>query len=80
MKIVHDVLMHFGDVSSLKANYLKSNIFLTGMDDLEKSRTATITGFSYGSMPFRYLVISLISLYLKVADFGPLFNKVSNTL
>lgn len=80
VKTVHDVLKHFGDVSSFKANCLKHSIFLAGVNYSEKSGIATITGFSYGSMPFRYLGILLAGVYLKVADFGPLLDKVSNTI
>lgn len=80
VRIVCDVLRNFVHASSLKANCLKSNILLAGMDDLEKSRISTLTGFSHGSMPFRYLAIPSVGVYLNVADYGPLVDKVSNTI
>lgn len=76
MKIVCDVLRNFGNVSGC----LKYNVFLEGMDDVEKSSILTFTGFSYDSMPFRYLGIPSARVYLKVTDFGPLLDKISITL
>ncbi|KAI5666400.1 hypothetical protein M9H77_16253 [Catharanthus roseus] len=49
-------------------------------NEYEKEAIMDLMGFSERNMPFRYLGLSLSSVYLKVADFAPLLNKVSITL
>ncbi|KAI5675421.1 hypothetical protein M9H77_06371 [Catharanthus roseus] len=58
----------------------KASIFLAGIDKYEKEAIMDLTGFSEASMPFCYLGVLLSSVYLKVADFAHLLNKVSSTL
>lgn len=79
VQIVCDVLASFGEASVLKANSLKSNIYLAGLNDYEMSIIIDYTGFAVGSMPFRYLGIPLSGVYMKVADYTPLFDKVTKT-
>ncbi|KAI5668329.1 hypothetical protein M9H77_18182 [Catharanthus roseus] len=50
------------------------------MDEYEKEAIMDLIGFFERSMPFRYSGVPLSGVYLKVADFTPLLNKVSSTL
>lgn len=80
VKLIHGTLKVFGEPSSLRANSLKSSIFLAGLEEYERNIIIDLTGFSKGSMPFRYFVVPLSGVYLKVADDAPLIDKVSSIL
>ncbi|KAI5652779.1 hypothetical protein M9H77_29966 [Catharanthus roseus] len=75
-----DELLAFGLASGLQANSLKSNIYLVGIPDFEKSLIIDYNGFQVGNLLCRYLGISLSGVYLKLVDYAPLFDKVTKTL
>lgn len=52
-----EALTHFSDVTSLKGNMDKSNLFLAGVDDKTKDQLVRKTGFVLGTLPIRYLVL-----------------------
>lgn len=70
----------FSAISGLKANPLKSNIFLTSVPPDIKQQIVDLFGYSMGSLPIRYLGIPIISTKLKLADCSPLIDKVSSRI
>lgn len=62
------------------ANHLKSNIYLAGLDDMEWSKIMAYTGFTTGDIPFRYLGVPILGVYLKVVDYAPFLDRISKTL
>lgn len=78
--LVCKVLEKFANTSGLKANALKSNIFLAGVEEQVREDIIQATGYLKGSLPFRYLGIPLSGEYLKMDDYAPLLDKVSSTL
>lgn len=80
VQIICDVLMAFSEALGLKTNSLKSSIFLARLNDFDRNAIIDLTGFTVGSMPFRYLGVLLSGVYLKIANYAPLIDKVSKTL
>lgn len=68
----------FGNTAGLRANTMKSNIFLVGVFDAVKNELLQMTGFQLGSFPFRYLGIPVASTRLKISDFCPMLDKLSS--
>lgn len=80
VQIICEGLEGFGDRSGLRANALKSNVILAGVEEYEKENILRVTGFTTGRLPFRYLGVPLSGEFLKLADFAPLLDKVTATL
>lgn len=78
VQLVANILEEFGDVSGLRANRLKSNLFLAGVHGPDQVDIENILGFSLGAFPFRYLGISLAASRLRLTDYGTLIEKISN--
>ena len=51
-------------------------MFLVGINDSVKATILSITGFSLGSLPVKYLGAPLISSRLSHSDFQPLLDKI----
>lgn len=52
VQLLANILEEFGEVSGLRANRLKSNRFLAGVNGAERTDIENILGFSIGSFPF----------------------------
>lgn len=52
---------------------------MAGIDDETSQDIQQLMGFSIGSLPICCFGVSMASVYLKVADFSPLLDRVSNT-
>lgn len=78
------ILMHclrdFGACSGLHMNISKSNIYLAGLDRCVSDDILAVSQLSVGSMPFRYLGIPLAASSLKLLNFAPLLEAISNLL
>ncbi|XP_042472038.1 uncharacterized protein LOC122054661 [Zingiber officinale] len=66
--------------SGLKANPLKSHIYMAGVDVGVKGRLLQITGFQEGTFPFRYLGIPLAAEKLQIANYDPLLEAITNKI
>lgn len=64
-----NALQHFGAVSGLLFNPLKSKLFVAGISPLELAVLKTITQFEEGAFPIKYLGIPLTHCRLKVEHF-----------
>ena len=77
IKICMDCLNQFGDVSGLRINANKSNVFMAGINHIDMAEIKSITGFRVGEFPFRYLGIPVAATRLTIEQFRPLTAKIS---
>jgi hypothetical protein len=68
----------FVQVSGLKANALKSSLYMIGVGEEDKAKMMRITRFSQGSMPFCYLRVPIAVEKLKIVYFSDLFKGIKN--
>lgn len=80
VQLMYEALDAFGLVSGLQANSAKSDIYLAGVDEVERTLIMECTGFTGERIPFCYLGIPLSGTSLKVAEYEPLMEKVSKTI
>lgn len=80
VSLIMNCLNNFGDMAGLRVNQMKSNIYMTGVDDYIRHCILNVTGFSSGELSFRYLGIPLASRKLKVLDFGMLLDTISGKI
>ena len=76
VSLIMDKLNHFGDCSGLTISLSKSSFFSAGISDADLDSIKSITGFSQGSFPFRYLGIPVADSRLTIAQFSPFFDKI----
>lgn len=74
-----ETLDDFADWSGLKVNKDKSQLFQAGLD-LSERITSAAYGFPAGTFPIRYLGLPLMCRKLRIADYGPLLEKLSARL
>lgn len=68
------LLKNFGECSGLLANLQKSNLFIAGVADYGPLQS--ITGFSLGSMLFRYLGIPIAGYKLQIGHYSAYISKL----
>lgn len=71
-----EVLNDFGNISGLKCNVAKSEIFTAGLSDDDKDELTAITGFGHGQFPFRYLGVPIEGTALRTAQFGSYLKRI----
>jgi hypothetical protein len=74
------VFLAFGQVSGLKANALKSSLYMAGVGKEDKVEMMRIAGFPYGSMLFCYLGVPIATKRLKIVYFSDLLEAVKNSI
>ncbi|CAH9071106.1 unnamed protein product [Cuscuta epithymum] len=80
VEILVNALKDFGDVSGLRVNHEKSNIFVGGVRDQELQNILDIVDYRQGVFPVRYLGIPLAPLRISVAQYAPLLDTVNDFL
>lgn len=73
------MMEHFSVFSSstgLTANHAKCKVFFGGVSDVEQARILATTGFTCGSLSFKYLGVPLTSQKLYVHQCWPLIDKI----
>ncbi|CAH9090422.1 unnamed protein product, partial [Cuscuta europaea] len=80
VKVLIDALNEFGEVSGLRVNFDKSNIFLGGVRDHDLTAILDLVDFKVGAFPVKYLGIPLSPLKLAIAEYAPLLEKISDYL
>ena len=73
---ISETLDDFADWSGLKVNKDKSQLFQAGLDPTDQVISSAY-GFPLGTLPIRYLGLPLMSRKLRIADYGPLLDKLS---
>lgn len=66
--------------SGLRANRLKSSLFLAGVHGAERKDIEEKLGFAMGAFPFRYLGIPLAASRLRGADYAPLIDRIADLI
>ncbi|XP_075515951.1 uncharacterized protein LOC142550775 [Primulina tabacum] len=74
--MIMQCLQNFGNTAGLRMNSSKSNIFMASIDDYNKQDILNITGFTIGTLPFRYLGIPIAAKRLCAADYSDLVDNV----
>ncbi|XP_039061962.1 uncharacterized protein LOC120206344 [Hibiscus syriacus] len=74
------VLNSFYELSGLKLNALKSEIFTVGISAHEIDNIISCSGFKLGVLPVRYLGIPLVTRKLSYKDCQPLIEKINSRL
>lgn len=77
---VIEALNHFTRVTRLIANMEKSNIFIAGVDDHTKATLLSITGFSLGTFPIRYLGLSVSPKKRNKLECHQLIDKITQKI
>ncbi|GJX05708.1 putative reverse transcriptase domain-containing protein [Tanacetum coccineum] len=75
-----NLLNCFYKVSGLKLNLHKSNLFGVGVDPLEVSNSALVTGCQAQCLPFSYLGLPIGSNMARVNSWVPIVNKFNKRL
>ncbi|XP_058733186.1 uncharacterized protein LOC131604785 [Vicia villosa] len=66
----------FSESTGLVVNPHKCKMFCSGMDEDTVKRIKSLSGFSSGSLPVRYLGIPLTSKKLSIAQYLPLIERI----
>lgn len=74
--MMHQTLQTFSNSTGLMVNPLKCHIYLEVVDKETKHMILEVTGFSEGTLPFRYLGVPLTSRKLTIAHYMPLIDKI----
>uniref|UniRef100_J3MDK7 Reverse transcriptase zinc-binding domain-containing protein n=1 Tax=Oryza brachyantha TaxID=4533 RepID=J3MDK7_ORYBR len=74
------LLYCFEELSGIKINYHKSEVFSVGISKLEEERIAMILNCNIGSFPFKYLGLPMSPFKLRVADLEFIPQKLENRL
>lgn len=74
---ISEALDDFASWSGLHVNKDKTHLFLAGIDHSESHSIAGF-GFPMGSLPIRYLGLPLMSRKLRIAEYEPLLDKLTN--
>ncbi|XP_073024427.1 uncharacterized protein [Primulina eburnea] len=77
VSMVMHCLNSFGDMAGLRVNLLKSNIYMAGIDVRLQDELLQITGFTPGTLPFRYLGIPLAARNLRSSDYSKLVDAIA---
>ncbi|CAH9089171.1 unnamed protein product [Cuscuta epithymum] len=77
IQILTDVLEDFGNISGLRVNYDKSNIFLGSNAYYELDTILELVDFKIGAFPVKYLGVPLAPLKLSVAQYAPLLESIT---
>lgn len=80
ISLVRRTLDHFGNCSGLHMNNLKSQIYIGGVAEEQKSNLIRISGMQEGELPVRYLGIPLHQRQLQVNEYKPLVHKIQSKL
>jgi hypothetical protein len=70
----------FGESSGLVINAAKSSIFFAGVSEDIKRAILSISQFSEGSFPFKYLGVPLSPQRLLASQFSPLIHRLESTI
>lgn len=75
-RTILDTFNEFYGLSGLRLSPEKSKFFVTGIPQAQANMLATVSGFSIGTLPIRYLGVPLITMRLRVHDCQALVDKI----
>ncbi|XP_074293262.1 uncharacterized protein LOC141620238 [Silene latifolia] len=74
--VVLNTLKEFSSWSGLSANIDKTDIYFGGISSPVKAQILSVTGFSEGTFPFRYLGLPLDNAIIHADTYGVLITKI----
>ena len=74
------LLYYFESMSQLKINYKKSDVIVVKASNQEQKRVANMLNCKIGSLPIKYLVISVSNTHLRVRELMFMGQKVENKI
>lgn len=78
VSLVMKCLNEFGDMTDLRINQLKSNIYMASMDMRMRETILNLTGFGLGELTYCYLGIPLAFSKLRTSDYMLLDTVAAN--
>lgn len=75
--MINATLKHFQEVSGLKPNLQKSEVYFSRVGQFEKKHIINLLGFKKGTLPVKYLRLPLISTKLTKAHCQDLVGKIT---
>jgi hypothetical protein len=78
INVLWESVLEFNQVSGLKANAMKSSLFMAGVGEEDKAEMMRISSFPHGNMPFRYLGVPIAAKRLKIVHFSNLLDGIKN--
>lgn len=72
-----ETLEEFGNISGLRSNISKSEIFLAGLSDNGKQELNAMTGLGLGQFLFRYLGVPIVGHSLQLVHFGGYIRRIT---
>jgi len=76
IKSIHDLINRYAAISSQNINQTKSILYTGAMIDQRQSHTASLLGFSIGTLPFLYLGVPMFKDKPKSRDFQFIADKI----
>ncbi|XP_074291951.1 uncharacterized protein LOC141618770 [Silene latifolia] len=76
VKVLMRGFLSFSEASGLCFNRSKSDIYMNGVNQMDKDQILQLSGFQEGSFPFRYLGIPISYKRLSSADSNVLVDKI----
>ncbi|XP_073151816.1 uncharacterized protein [Henckelia pumila] len=80
VKIILDCVSKFGKMAGLRANAMKSNLFMAVVKEPAHSEIIRLCGYQIGSFPFRYLGIPLAAGRLREGDYSVLVDGIAKKI
>ncbi|KAF3675337.1 hypothetical protein FXO37_05924 [Capsicum annuum] len=80
VKLLHEKFITFTEASGLQVNHAKSVVYFGGVTDEVKVQIQQNLGFSYDSLPFKYLGVPLSTKKLSILQWQPLINQIVNKI
>ncbi|XP_073017967.1 uncharacterized protein [Primulina eburnea] len=77
VSLIMKCLNEFGDMAGLRVNQMKSNIYITSLDEHVRHEILQVTAFCEGVLSFRYLGIPLASVRLRTSYYSLLVDAIT---
>lgn len=80
LQAIVNLLSYFSTISGLTINKSKTSLFLPGSSMVDKLHLSAHFGFTLGTLPVRYLGLSLLPRKMTKSDYAPLIERVKKRL
>lgn len=80
VRVLKFLLFCFEEMSGMKINYQKSEVYVLGVDKAEEIRIANMLNCKVGTMPFTYLGLPMHCEKVGMKDFRLIIQKVEKRL
>lgn len=80
VRVLKFLLFFFEEMSGMKINYQKSEVYVLGVGKEEELRIANMLNCKVGDMPFTYLGLPMHTERVGMKEFRPIIQKVEKGL